>query len=379
MKSNIYLRVQHKLSLWCCERKKNPSHSPATYVYTALAMTILTLMACDPPEEESPTIDIAAPVSVIQIKADQLSRYTIATGNAMADQEMEMVAKIGGEFHLKNHPEYNRPYKLGDRVKAGQPFMEIKDKEYINSISLDSKKMNLELAEKTYLKQKSVFEKGGVTERELQNAELEVTNAKNELENAQIRLEKMKMDIPISGVIVEFPHYTPKSIIEQGAPLGKIMSYSKMYIDVHLPENTIGEIKQGQSVQLTNYSIPNDTLTGKITEISPAIDVQTRTYLAKVRFVNSQLLVRPGMFMKTLIKVKQKNDIIVIPKEIIISDQKGKRVFVVKENTAFERIIETGIESDDMIEVVSGLEENERLVVKGFETLRDKSKVKVLR
>ena len=344
-----------------------------------LAIGLMVFLACDPPEEESPTIDIASPVSVIQVKTDQLERFTTATGNAMADKEMEMVAKLGGEFHLKNHPEYNRPYKLGDYVKAGQPFMEIKDEEYVNSISLESKKMNLELAEKTYLKQKSVFEKGGVTERELQNAELEVTNAKNDLESARIRLDKMKMDIPISGVIVEFPHYTPHSIIEQGAPLGKIMSYSRMYIDVNLPENTMQEIKKGQAVQLTNYSIPNDTLVGKITEISPAIDIETRTYLAKVRFNNPRLLIRPGMFVKTLIKVNQKENIIIIPKDIIISDQDGKRVFVVKENTAFERIIETGIENDDMIEVVSGLEENERLVVKGFETLRDKSKVKVLK
>nr|WP_262914164.1 efflux RND transporter periplasmic adaptor subunit [Portibacter lacus] len=339
----------------------------------------MTIISCNQPEEESPSIDIASPVSVIQVKADQLSRFTIATGNAMPDQEMEIKAKLGGEFHLKNHPDYNRPYKLGDRVKAGQPFMEIKDREYVNSISLEAKKMNLELAEKTYLKQKSVFEKGGVTERELKNAELEVTSAKNELENAEIRLEKMKMEIPISGVFVEFPHYTPNSIIEQGAPLGKIMNYSKMYIDVNLPENTMKEIKIGQAVQLTNYSIPDDTLSGRITEISPAIDIETRTYLAKVRFSNPKLMIRPGMFVKTLIKVNQKDNIIVIPKEIIISDQTGKRVYVVEDNTAFERVIETGIENGDMIEVLSGLEENERLVVKGFETLRDKAKVKILK
>ncbi len=340
---------------------------------------MLTLFACDQPEEESPNIDIAAPVSVIQIKTDNLSRFTIATGNAMANKEMEMTAKLGGEFLLKNHPAFNRPYKLGDRVKAGQPFMEIIDEEYENGISLELKEMNLELAEKTYQKQQSIFEKGGVTETELKNAELQVITAKNDLENARIRLKKMKMEIPISGVIVDFPHYTPKSQIQVGAPLGKIMDYSKMYIDVSLPENTMNEIKIGQGVQITNYSVPDDTLSGKISEISPAIDVNTRTYLAKVRFNNPNLKIRPGMFVKTLIKVKEKNDIIIIPKEIIISDQNGKRVFVVEENTAYERIIETGIENDEMIEVISGLEENERLVVKGFETLRDKSKVKVLK
>ena len=344
-----------------------------------LSAWIITLLACNQAEEESPTIDIAAPVSVEQIEKGSISRHTITTGNAMAEKVMEVTAQIGGKYHLKNHPSYNRPFKLGDRVKKGQAFVEIEDKEYVNSIGLETAKMNLDLAQQEYEKQKSVFDKGGVTLRELRNSELQLTRAKNDLESAEIRLEKMKMDIPISGVIVKLPHYTPNSQIQQGSALATIMDYSRMYVDVSLPENTMMEIKTGQKVQITNYSLPNDTLSGTISELSPAIDVNTRTYLGKVRFNNPKLLIRPGMFVKTLIKVNQKNGILVIPKEVIITDQRGKRVFVVKENTAFERIIETGLENEDMIEVVGGLEENERLVVKGFETLRDKSKVKVLR
>ena len=342
-------------------------------------LVLLTLWACNQPEEESPSIDLAAPVSVIDVATSSLSRHTIATGNAMAEKEMEVTSQIAGKYKVNNHPAYNRPFKLGDRVKAGQAFVEIEDKEYVNGISLESKKMNLDLAKQEYEKQKSVYDKGGVTLRELRNAELQMTNAQNELENAEIRLEKMKIDIPISGVIVKLPHYTPNSQIQQGSSLATIMNYSRMYVDVSLPENTMTEIKTGQKVQITNYSLPNDTLIGTVTEISPAIDVNTRTYLGKVRFANPKLLIRPGMFIKTLIKVNQRDDIIVIPKEVIISDQRGKRVFVVKENTAFERIIETGIENEDMIEVISGLEVSDRLVTKGFETLRDKSKVKVLK
>ena len=292
---------------------------------------------------------------------------------------IELTAQIGGQYILKNNPSYKRPYKLGDRVKSGQAFVEIEDREYENSIALETTKMNLEMAEQEYQKQNSVYEKGGVTLRELRNAELNLTRAKDDLENAEIRLEKMKVPIPISGVIVDLPQYTAKSRIKQGDPLATIMDYARMYVDVNLPENTMMEIKTGQKVQITNYSLPNDTLSGTITELSPAIDVNTRTYLAKVRFNNSNLLIRPGMFVKTLIKVSQKDNILIIPKEVIISDQRGKRVFVVQDNTAFERIIETGMENDEMIEVIGGLEENDRLVVKGFETLRDKSKVKILR
>ena len=348
-------------------------------LYITIIFALITMWSCDQAEEESPTVDIAAPVSVLQIETASLSRHTIATGNAMAEKVMDLTAQIGGKYNLKNNPTYKRPYKLGDRVKAGQAFVEIEDKEYVNGISLEATKMNLDLTEQEYEKQKSIFDKGGVTLRELRNSELQLTRARNDLESAEIRLEKMKVDVPISGVIVTLTHYTPNSPIQQGSPLATIMDYSRMYVDISLPENTMMEIKTGQKVQITNYSLANDTLSGTITELSPAIDVNTRTYLGKVRFNNPKLLIRPGMFVKTLIKVNQKDDIIVIPKEVIISDQRGKRVFVVQENTAFERIIETGIENEDMIEVIGGLEENERLVIKGFETLRNKSKVKVLK
>lgn len=337
------------------------------------------LLSCDQAEEESPVIDIAAPVAVVPLSKTSLSRFTIATGNATAEKEMKVSTQIGGTYILKNHPAYNRPFRLGDAVKAGQAFVEIEDKEYVNGIGLESAKMNLQLAEQEYEKQKSVYDKGGVTLRELRNSELQKTRAKNDLESAEIKLEKMKIDIPISGVIVDMPNYTPNSRINQGSPLATIMNYSRMYVDVNLPENTMTEVKKGQRVEITNYNLPNDTLSGTISEISPAIDVNTRTYLAKVRFNNPRLLIRPGMFVKILINVDQKKNILAIPKEVIISDQRGKRVFVVQDNTAIERIIETGIESENMIEVVSGLDENERLIVKGYETLRDKSKVKVLR
>lgn len=347
-------------------------------LYHIAICLVFALAACESAEEQSPNIDIAAPVSVEQVMTGSLSRHTIATGNATAEKEMKLNAQIAGKYHLKNHPTYNRPYKLGDRVKNGQPFVEIEDREYVNGIGLEAAKMNLDLAQQEYEKQKSVFDKGGVTQRELRNAELSHTRAQNELESAEIRLAKMKISIPISGIITELPHYTQGSQIQQGNPLVTIMDYSRMYVDVSLPENTMTEIETGQKVQITNYSLPDDTLSGTITEMSPAIDVNTRTFLGRVRFNNPKLLIRPGMFVKALIKVNQKDDIVVIPKEVIISDQRGKRVFVVQENTAFERIIETGMENEEMVEVISGLEVNERLVVKGFETLRDRSKVKVL-
>ena len=85
------------------------------------------------------------------------------------------------------------------------------------------------------------------------------------------------------------------------------------------------------------------------------------------------------MFVNMEIVLTQKDSAIVIPKDVVLLRRGSKRVFIVEKGAAVEREIETGIENRNQIEVMNGLEENERLVVEGFETLRNRSKVKIVR
>jgi RND family efflux transporter MFP subunit len=180
-------------------------------------------------------------------------------------------------------------------------------------------------------------------------------------------------------VIVDLTYYTQGSQVETGSPIVKIMDYNIMYLDVLLPEKYISDVKPGQTVHLTNYTIPNDTITGSITQLSPAINADTRTFKGNITVPNPSLLLRPGMFVKADILINSKDSVIVIPKNIILSHQRGKTVFVADRGVAIEKIIETGLENLTEIEVRRGLEVNERLVTKGFETLSNKSKVKIIK
>ena len=128
-----------------------------------------------------------------------------------------------------------------------------------------------------------------------------------------------------------------------------------------------------------NYTMPDDTLNGKITQVSPAINPDTRSFQASILVSNPKLLLRPGMFVKAEVVVARKDSTIVIPKEIIMSRRRGKMVYIVERGVARDRYIQTGLENPDEVEVIEGLKENDRIVVKGFETLRSRSKVKILR
>jgi RND family efflux transporter MFP subunit len=342
-----------------------------------VGIVAITVSCNNQPQSES--TELAVPVSVENVKLQSISQYINTTGTAKAIYETTLTSEIAGAYHLMNNPATGKPFKLGDRVKEGQVIIQLEDDEYVNGIALESKKLNLEIAADEYEKQKSLYDKGGVTLRELRNSEVSTTNAKYDFESAEIRLAKMKVVAPFAGVIVELPYYTNGTRVTAGQSMVSLMAYDKMYMEINLPEKSITDIKVGQEVLVSSYTVVEDTLKGLVSELSPMISTETRTFGGKIQINNPDLKLRPGMFVRADIITDHKDSVIVIPKNIILSGNRGKYVFVVGRNSsADDRRISTGIENQDYIEITEGLNRNDRLIIKGFETLRDNSKVKVI-
>jgi RND family efflux transporter MFP subunit len=346
--------------------------------FTLLASAFIIAAGCRN-QDQNLTADVEIPVTVEDIKLKPIEEYVNTTGTAYPKGDITLKSKITASYFLENNPNTGRPWQLGDRVREGSLIARLEDKEYVNSIKMESNELNLELAESELKKQESLFEKGGVTQKDLKTASVNYVNAKNNVENAKLQLEKTRIVSPIDGVIVELPYYTQGTQIEVGSEIVKVMDYLTMYMNVQLPEKYITTIKPGQKVNLTNYTIPNDTVIGTITQLSPAIDADTRTFHGTIAINNSGWLLRPGMFVKADIITNRKDSVIVIPKNIILSRQRGKTVFIVDRGQAVERPIETGLENLTETEVIRGLSKNERVVTSGFETLSNRSKVKIIK
>jgi len=340
---------------------------------------VAAIVSCNNQEQTGET-ELAVPVSVENVTLQSIQQYVNTTGTARANQEVELNSEIVGKYKLLTNPATGRKFKLGDRVREGQVIIRFEDEEYENNIAIDAVKLNLEISQQEYEKQKSLYEKGGVTLYELRNSEVAKTNAQYDFESAQISLAKMNVTAPFTGVITELPYYTEGTRVPSGSQMVNLMSYDKMYMDINLPEKSISEVKVGQEALITNYTIAEDTLRGSVSELSPAISTETRTFRGTIEIDNPERKLRPGMFVKADVITASKDSTIVIPKDIVLTGNRGKFVFVVERNNAADdRQITTGIENQDYVEVVEGLQRNDRLIVKGFETLRDNAKVKVIR
>ena len=328
-------------------------------------IAVVLLSACNNEEKEL-NKDISVPVSVMDLKLKSIEKFIETTGTVYPVKEISQRSEIAGNYILLVNPATGNKYALGDYVKEGDEIIRLEDKEYENNVKINSLKLSLEISKQVYEKQQSLYEKGGVTLSELKNAEIEYINADYNYKDALIRLEKMHIKAPFSGVIVDLPYYTPSTKVDASSLMFKLMDYSKLY-------------KSGQKVNITNYTIPNDTLVATVSQISPAIDVDTRSFKAMINIKNNDLLLRPGMFAKGEIIVASVDNAIVIPKNVILSKQRGNTVFIIDKGLAQERIVTFGLENPNEVQIISGLEKNERLVIKGFETLRNRSKVKVIK
>lgn len=343
-----------------------------------IAASILLFSSCRN-QDQNLTADVEIPVSIEDIKLKSIEEFINTTGTAFPKGDIELKAKIAATYYLEKNPQTGKFWQLGDKVKEGALIARLEDKEYVNSIHLETNQLNLELSESELKKQESLYEKGGVTLKDLKTASINFENAKTTVENSKLQLDKTRIVAPIDGVIVDLPYYTQGTQVETGSSIVKIMDYRTMFMDVQLPEKYISDIKPGQLVKLTNYTIPEDTIIGNITQLSPAIDADTRTFKGKISINNPDFLLRPGMFVKADIVTNHKDSVIVIPKSIILSRQRGKTVFIVDRGVAVERIIETGLENLTDVEVTRGLVKNERVVTSGFETLSNRSKVKIIK
>lgn len=341
-----------------------------------LLLTALLFTGCRN-QETTQGADVSVPVRLTDVMKKPIINTLSITGTVSPIGSMEITTEAQGFYHLHKNPHTGGNYKMGDLVKKGETIITLENAEYLLSVRIDSKKLDMDIAKQEYEKQQSLYDKGGVTLRELKDAEVSYLNAKFDYENANIQNGKLSIEAPFDGVIVDLPYFTDGVQVASGSSVLKVMDYSTLLLDVEFPEKYIGTATLGQEAYVTNYNLKNDTLMAFITELSPAINETTRTFKGVLNVRNQELKMRPGMFVKAEIVIEKRDSAIVIDRDIIQSRRGAKIVYIVERNTAVEKKIITGIETDKEVEVLSGLQPGEKLVTEGYEMLSNRTKVKV--
>ncbi len=168
---------------------------------------------------------------------------------------------------------------------------------------------------------------------------------------------------PITGTISKKNISETNMVSAQSAPF-TIVDMSKVTVDVQVSERVINLISQGQSVDVYIPTISDNVITGTIRNISPSAD-NTRTYPVKIEIDNSSGIIKPGMFAEIHFVESQKDNTIVVPRSTVIENESEKYIYVVSDGKAIKKVVVTGVDNGESIEILQGAEMGDNIIVKG--------------
>ncbi len=306
-------------------------------------------------------------VKVVEVSSLPFTDYLVLPGTVQAHADIDLAAKMGGTVKWIGPKE-------GDRVKAGQKMLEVDVK--AQTPLLNQAQAQYDQAVADYNRLQKLYTDKIVSKGQLEAAETLMQTAKAAVDSVGINVEDGSLASPISGVLDRL-NVDKGENINSGQVVMKIVDIDRVSVELPVPEKDILYFKTGQDVKIEFERGKGDSLDfpGKIEYVSLTADQSTRTYLVKVGVANPDRLLRPGMIVRAHLVRRQLTEAIAVPFFTIIDQENGKAVFVVEGDVVKSRKIEYGAFYKGLVEVVSGLNLGEKLVIVGQRNLVDGTKV----
>jgi multidrug efflux pump subunit AcrA (membrane-fusion protein) len=188
----------------------------------------------------------------------------------------------------------------------------------------------------------------------------------------------------ISGTVLQAPYSVGDTISTQSA-LFVVGDLSALRLETFVPERYVSSIRQGLGAQVRLEAIPGEVFFAEVDEVSPVLDPASRTIRIRLRFVDQQgraaadPRIKAGMFATVSLVTRTRANVPVIPRTSVINTYGSWIVFIVDEGSiARRRVLELGIENEDLFEVLSGIELGDRVVSAGQNFLSDGDPVRIV-
>ncbi len=254
----------------------------------------------------------------------------------------------------------------------------------------------LKEAEKYYNRQKALIKTGSTTDELLESAEARyekalanIDIAKAMIEASEVSLENMLIRAPFNGTVLTKNADVGEIVTPiSGSATSKsavvtLADMKSLQVETDVSESNIQKIKLNQKCDIFLDAYPNLKYAGYVAKIVPTADRSKATVLVKVGFFNYDDKVLPEMSAKVNFLIEKKEEtakddkpILMVPISAVRETGNRKVVYSIEENMARQNIITTGRQFGDMLEVVSGLEEGDKVILKLNEEIKEKTKVK---
>jgi membrane fusion protein (multidrug efflux system) len=334
---------------------------------------VAALCGCGPSKPEAPS-QAPSPVTVQTVlpKRGEIARsITLPTFRVLAYQAATICAKVPG--YLKT-----LAVDKGDAVQAGQLLGEIEVPELLaDEIQY---KAETEVAHTNYERMAEARQKAPdlvvpQTVDELRGA-WEVAQAK--LQRTRTLLRYARLVAPFAGVVTA-RYVDPGAFIPaatsgppaQSAAVVTLMDFSRLRIQVFVPEPEVAFITNGVPAKALVEELPGKSFNGSVTRFANALDEATKTMLTEIEMPNPTGALRPGMYASVQLEVERKPDALLLPVQALLVEKAGTSVFTVADGKAKKTPVRTGFNDGVNVEITDGVKLGQPVILVGRQTLND--------
>jgi RND family efflux transporter MFP subunit len=201
-------------------------------------------------------------------------------------------------------------------------------------------------------------------------AEAATAASQAQTRTAEARLAKSALTAPINGVVALRAVNVGDRVENMGGsgPLFRIVDNRLLDLTVSVPSSRLSAVKVGQAIEFTTDALPGRTFTGKVMFINPTIDAASRSAKIVVEVPNPDGQLKGGAFVKGRIVVANRPGILQVPREALLNwnlEQQTADVFVARGDKAEKRVVKTGQSNGVTVEVISGIDAGDPVVVRG--------------
>jgi RND family efflux transporter MFP subunit len=322
-----------------------------------LLLPLLLLTACGKHEAPHGT-DAKLPTATVKTQPASWQRHMATeevVGTVRSKQRAVVEAKISGRVL-----EYTAT--PGTLVKAGDLLARLDVQEI--QAKVDQARAMLDQAQRDFDRQNQLITSKATTRQEFDTADARLKIATGVFSEAETMMSYAKVTAPFDGVVTR-KLADVGDLAMPGKPLLEIEAPTSLRYEADLPEAILDQVKLGAKMPVHLAK----TVEGTVSEISPVADPVSRTFNVKLDLPPTEGL-RTGQFGRVSVPVAEVN-LLLVPQSAVLKRGQMELVFVAKDGKAALRLVKTGKRLNDRIEILSGLEEGEPIIVSETTQLTD--------
>ncbi len=346
-----------------------PTHTIRPHLLTALLLGAAAV-ACNGAEGKSKGAAAGAgggggmppmPVEVVAARSDTVVDAILATGQIEAMQSVELRPDIEGRIA-------EILVREGAAVARGAPLFKVDDAELRAEVA--RAEADRDLARQSLARTRELLGQKASSQSELERAEATSRSTEAQLALLKVRLDRTVVRAPFGGVAGE-RHVSVGDYVTTSTPLVMVQTVSPQRASFQVPERYADQLKVGQQVTFRVAALVGREFTGRVDFVDPLVQLPGRTITVNALVPNPRRELQAGMFIEVRLATAVRPQAVIIAEDAVLPIQGSSFVWVVQNGKATRRQVELGVRTPGLVEVRSGVESGEQVVVGGQERLAE--------